>query len=977
RGRGGPDDQPPRRHGGIGDSPRGRGRGRGGTKLRPDAPLSALLFQERPLLRPIKFVPSVHTRVLFEEEEEIFQAVVEEIGEEEQSHVPTADRVLRVFSGRNIPPMSLTSEDEGDKDELIEIDFNDMAQLAEIPTRPVGAEVDDVEEKFLGIRLDAKSSTAITNRAVGSATAPSTLPSDDTNQDEQDASLAEAEPVVESSIINNDIDTQASQETVPLVQNHNTSQHETVVIGDDISLSQDSILGTRVEVAPLEPADIIVDNQISLTPAHEVATLQTFKIYEDKAIIGGDSNKIEASASTSHSTSSEVFEGFYIDTQPSQVDDPHQGKPKPLEDDDEEVIVYVAPHPGRVSPPSVSSAESPSLPSTSILTGTTTLASTSQPSGSRLMNTLSESISTFPQSTSPATAPAFGSVSFSFTPTPKRDRVFSKRSNVKAKLHQRRQEAHATRRQLEQQVLFGSFGAMMEEAMLRGKSARDIDPQWGERRRGDSDVEWGEDSEEEDEGVVGLAEGMELDPDLEIDGEAMKNFVKSMGAEGSRFVTMDDIADGEVMRLEDEGAKNVESSEEDDEDEASDDDDEVDAIMDAEEAMLIAEPGDVSLEDDDESDDDDSDDEEGSPRTSFQVRLERLRNLSKGKGKKPAAARPKEIDEDSEEEDDDDLYDRADEDEDFIESIQRIIEENNDIIQGKDRKARNKLFRAVRDGAFDDLEDLDYCDFKPARKNKDKYKDLPLELQDQWRKDREKKAENKRLRQLKRLELAADPMSYKKGGKKGQKAMLSAAKLDPTITVSPNRVIDITTLVQQIRRFISNIGGPSSMSLPPASKETRKRVHEMALAFNLKSISKGKGDARYTTLLKTTRTGLFVDEGKVAKIVRRSMRGGGGGGEFSRSSTRGSRGGAHAMPPLHKEGEEVGKVCFWSLRLTLMVLTGYFFQAAPKIGESNVGFKMLALMGWSEGQRIGITGGLDAPLTAVIKRSKLGLGASK
>ncbi|KNZ82050.1 Protein SQS1 [Termitomyces sp. J132] len=802
RGRGGPDDQPPKRRGGIGDSPRGRGRGRGGSKLRPDAPLSALLFQERPLLRPIKFVPSVHTRVLFEEEEEIFQAVVEEIGEEEQSHVPTADRVLRVFSGRNIPPMSLTSEDEGDKDELIEIDFNDMAQLAEIPTRPVGAEVDDVEEKFL------------------------------------------------------------------------------------------------------------------------------------------------------------VFEGFYIDTQPSQVDDPHQGKPKPLEDDDEEVIVYVAPHPGRVSPLSVSSAESPSLPSTSILTGTTTLASTSQPSGSRLMNTLSESISTFPQSTSPAPAPAFGSVSFSFTPTPKRDRVFSKSSNVKAKLHQRRQEAHATRRQLEQQVLFGSFGAMMEEAMLRGKSARDIDPQWGERRRGDSDVEWGEDSEEEDEGVVGLAEGMELDPDLEIDGEAMKNFVKSMGAEGSRFVTMDDIADGEVMQLEDEGGKNVESSEEDDEDEASEDDDEIDAIMDAEKAMLIAEAGDVSLEDDDESDDDDSDDEESSPRTSFQARLERLRNLSKGKGKKPAAARPKEIDEDSEEEDDDDLYDRADEDEDFIESIQRIIEENNDIIQGKDRKARNKLFRAVRDGAFDDLEDLDYCDFKPARKNKDKYKDLPLELQDPWRKDREKKAENKRLRQLKRLELAADPMSYKKGGKKGQKAMLSAAKLDPTITVLPNRVIDITTLVQQIRRFISNIGGPSSMSLPPASKETRKRVHEMALAFNLKSISKGKGDARYTTLLKTTRTGLFVDEGKVAKIVRRSMRGGGGGGEFSRSSTRGSRGGAHAMPPLHKEGEEVGK-------------------AAPKIGESNVGFKMLALMGWSEGQRIGITGGLDAPLTAVIKRSKLGLGASK
>lgn len=51
------------------------------------------------------------------------------------------------------------------------------------------------------------------------------------------------------------------------------------------------------------------------------------------------------------------------------------------------------------------------------------------------------------------------------------------------------------------------------------------------------------------------------------------------------------------------------------------------------------------------------------------------------------------------------------------------------------------------------------------------------------------------------------------------------------------------------------------------------------------------------------------------------------------------------------------------------------FQSAPKIGESNVGFQMLAAMGWSEGDRIGLSGGLDAPLKAIMKKSKLGLGA--
>lgn len=54
-------------------------------------------------------------------------------------------------------------------------------------------------------------------------------------------------------------------------------------------------------------------------------------------------------------------------------------------------------------------------------------------------------------------------------------------------------------------------------------------------------------------------------------------------------------------------------------------------------------------------------------------------------------------------------------------------------------------------------------------------------------------------------------------------------------------------------------------------------------------------------------------------------------------------------------------------------------QAAPKIGESNVGFKMLAAMGWAEGDRIGARAGagLAAPLTAIIKTTKLGLGAAR
>ena len=174
--------------------------------------------------------------------------------------------------------------------------------------------------------------------------------------------------------------------------------------------------------------------------------------------------------------------------------------------------------------------------------------------------------------------------------------------------------------------------------------------------------------------------------------------------------------------------------------------------------------------------------------------------------------------------------------------------------------------------------------------------------------------------------------------------MLRAARLSGAASSSnsdlptPNAIVDPDSLIKQITAFVSNLGGPTMMSLPPMEKTARAKVHQIAQAFKLKSVSKGKGEARYTTLHKTSRTiAVFeVDERKVS----RALRGLGGG-----------------KGPRHKEGDEVGK-------------------EAPKIGEGNIGFKMLSTMGWSEGDSIGVSGGLEAPLTAIIKTSKLGLGAT-
>ncbi|KAF5328611.1 hypothetical protein D9619_011572 [Psilocybe cf. subviscida] len=106
--------------------------------------------------------------------------------------------------------------------------------------------------------------------------------------------------------------------------------------------------------------------------------------------------------------------------------------------------------------------------------------------------------------------------------------------------------------------------------------------------------------------------------------------------------------------------------------------------------------------------------------------------------------------------------------------------------------AKKVIFRSIHNGEFGD-----YADMSPAKRRKDKDKDLPADPKAQWEKERKAKAEHKKARELVRLEAAADPMSKKKGGKKGRKTMLVVASLDPTITVIPDRVADMVTLTQQ------------------------------------------------------------------------------------------------------------------------------------------------------------------------------------
>ncbi|SPO24963.1 uncharacterized protein UTRI_01473_B [Ustilago trichophora] len=293
------------------------------------------------------------------------------------------------------------------------------------------------------------------------------------------------------------------------------------------------------------------------------------------------------------------------------------------------------------------------------------------------------------------------------------------------------------------------------------------------------------------------------------------------------------------------------------------------------------------------------------------------------------------------------------------------------------------------------------------------------ELQQQWDKDRVSKATKKQQRLLERQAAALNPFpnthgkagssgktkSTKKQAKLARKAekremraslkahsnsVLSAVNAAGSIDAVDESLLtfggqsaagdimslgldkrfafNMDELNQQIQHFLSE-KGRNTMRCQPMDKFARAEVHALAAAYNLQSKSKGKGRDRFPTLIKTSKSGLNVDYRKVKRIVysnagatfgndagrsdfkdkgrnKKGGKGGGGGGMY------GVGGGT---VPKNKEGEEVG-------------------FGADRIGADNIGHKLLAAMGWTEGSGIGSSQGMANPVSATVKTSRGGLG---
>ena len=417
---------------------------------------------------------------------------------------------------------------------------------------------------------------------------------------------------------------------------------------------------------------------------------------------------------------------FYIDTQPTPIP-AEMAVPSTVSPSDDDVIVYVAPHPrkGMQTSPERQQPSTKGAPDTSEFTpyvrdALFSLAVASSSSSLTATKATIEQEPTQsqpepepepePQSLQPQISPSSPPLSF---PTPKGKKTPGGRLGVLRSLtisplaiRSRKRKKGVLRKKDGKRTAntsrrsFRAFGAMREEALL------DHDPKWKERRRGDSDLDWGDtdgddDDDDGDDGgsggdhiadntespsglgngnVIGKNDkgkgkareeaddddddggghGMEVDSDLDL--HAMQEFVGGLlGGDAGRHVTMDDLKD------EEDGEERQDTGEEEDShrgigsDESvisEGEDEEVEKVFADEEAMLISETlefEDGDEEEDDEDDDDGSEDEEDedqTPRTSFQRRLERLR--------KQASSSKRDIEHDISDDDDEDDEDDDD-----------------------------------------------------------------------------------------------------------------------------------------------------------------------------------------------------------------------------------------------------------------------------------------------------------------------------
>ena len=470
--------------------------------MRPgETSLTRQLYEDRPLLKPIAFVPS-KLPSLFLNEEEIFKPMAEEAGrdgvslsvlkltfmssdEQEASHAPTADRVFRIFHRSNLDPNSSGSPSGA---EIPEIDFMDLGRIMN-------------EIEVLEVEADSSKNDVYTNIKMA--------------------------------------EDQTTTKTV-----------------------EELFMGDRIDTKPSPEKD-------PLTPA----------------------NRIPVERPGSHILGADV-------------------------EDDDDIIVYVAPY------PRTGMQLSGSIPSSSAAVATIPPLADSE----SLFEQVQQGTIDPPSPTAPPAEPALEHIptpssSLKLSPVLMSKDVLNAAPSGSSRPVRRVRRPRVSTRRVNQHIAFGSFGAIRAEAALR-----EVDPQQDEQRCGDSDIYWGGSTSE------GSLEDGDMLVDQDVDFCAMEAFVKGMSIAGSAQVTADELEDEARIRDEGEDEEKSDGESAHESDGSTDQYDEESESAGETRIILISDEGDLAIEDDlVESEGECTSGDEESPKGSFQARLERLRKQTQGR----------------------------------------------------------------------------------------------------------------------------------------------------------------------------------------------------------------------------------------------------------------------------------------------------------------------------------------------------------
>ncbi|KAI9738328.1 MAG: hypothetical protein M1834_008826 [Cirrosporium novae-zelandiae] len=224
--------------------------------------------------------------------------------------------------------------------------------------------------------------------------------------------------------------------------------------------------------------------------------------------------------------------------------------------------------------------------------------------------------------------------------------------------------------------------------------------------------------------------------------------------------------------------------------------------------------------------------------------------------------------------------------------------------------------------------------------------ELKGKIQEQWKKDRVKKAGKKRERE----ELRAQGLLGRKNG-------------TPNLHVKYKDGITLGEVKEEIIDFL--VSSRTSLALPPMDKPDRIAVHSISNRFKLKSKSQGDKHNRFPILTKTKATALWTEinipdlESRINmnRFLPRPDKGKGRNRDKTRKPDFLRGGGGVASGVGYRDGDIVG-------------------ASAPELGADNKGRAMLEKMGWSHGMGLGAADnkGILQPVAHVVKTTRSGLG---